>query len=161
MAAGGACLVAVSACGNMLDRQQPSDDAYISKYLYYFDETQIDKMDIAYKGAIGGICSSARIQFKGPIKLRDKVVDKATEDGKAALSEFDPTKMPEVDTDYFKHQWAFAVDGNLPSWFDFPFDRKLRVIKESVKPSQTVQGHEYEWYIDDDRNVVYMRVFVN
>jgi hypothetical protein len=145
----------------MLDRQPPSKDSYIAIYFEYFDQKQIEKIDYDYKGAIGGIVSSARVQFKGPVKLSENVVDEAIKNGKIIVGTYDPAKMSKDDVESFKHQWTLASDGEVPSWLDFPFDKKMRKIKESRERKDTSPGYDYEWYIDDDRNVVYLHVFVN
>jgi hypothetical protein len=55
----------ISGCGNFLDRQPPSQENYIADYYRYFDGAQIKKIDSAFKGAIGGVITVARAEFKG------------------------------------------------------------------------------------------------
>jgi hypothetical protein len=143
-------------CGNMLTRQVPSKDAYIAQYLAYFDETQIENIEYAYQGAIGGAFTVARVQFKSAVKTKNNLLDQPAKNVKIISEVFDPEKMLTDDIDILKRQLTLASDGNMPSWLDFPFNRKMRKIKESFEGSDGQPRYEKVWYIDDDHNVVYV-----
>jgi hypothetical protein len=142
-------LLAVLGCGVVFSRPCPSESEYIARYLTYFDSSQIDGLDYVYRGAIGGEGTIARIQFKGPVKLKPL--------GQTTKAEsFDPAKMrKDRDVSKFKEQWTSAAGQKLPSWFDFPFGRKMRMIRETREWSNGNPSYDWTWYIDDERNVVY------
>jgi len=150
--------VSVSGCGNMLDRQAPSKDAYIAYYLEYFDGSQIEKLDYVYKGAIGGAATIGRAQFKGPVSLDNILLQEKIKEGLVTEGTYDPAEMAEQPMAmHFRHQWENHARGELPPWFDFPFDRKMRTISESFEGDDNNPRHERIWYIDDERNIVYIR----
>jgi hypothetical protein len=136
-------------CGVPFSRVRPSESDYIARYLKYFDPSQIEKLDFVYEGAVGGESTVARVQFKGPVVVRPL--------GKAATEGvFDPAKLAkERDRLKFRRQWTFSAGGTLPSWFDLPFDRKMRLIQESQEGSDGKPRYDWAWYVDDERNVVY------
>lgn len=147
-------------CGGCLSRPGPSSDAeYVAGYFQYFDTSQVGKVDYLHSGEIGGIYTIARVQFKGPVKLRDILVEGRAKAGKIILGKYDPAKMTEEDAQAFKQQWMFFTRPKMPSWLDFPFDRQLRTIREASEGStrDALPRIEQIWYIDDERNVVYFR----
>jgi hypothetical protein len=153
-----AYLVVVLFGGNMLERQRPSEGAYIADYLEYFDGSQIEKLDYTYQGAIGGVRTVGRAKFKGPIKLRDGIVEAKIKAGLTTRGMYDPAEMTkEPAATLFRHEWEGYADGAIPSWFDFPFDRKMRTLTEAGKGSNAEPRYEKVWYIDDDRNIIYIR----
>jgi hypothetical protein len=142
-------LLFISGCGMPLSRPRPSEAEYIARYLMYFDSSQIEKIDYVYEGAVGGECTAARIQFKGPVKIR--ALGKFAKEGS-----YDPAKMKsEQAKREFREQWTFAAGGKLPSWLDFPFDKKMRMISEAQASSADEPSYGWTWCIDDERNVVY------
>ena len=136
----------------MLSRPGPSEDGYIADYFEYFDGSQIGNLDFVYKGGIGGAVTAARAQFKGPVKIRDFMVDAKIKAGNVTVGTHDPTKMTEIEKQLFEHRWTVVTDGKMPSWLDFPFNRKTRTVREA---SEGPPRREKEWYIDDEHNVVY------
>ena len=135
---------------NMLDRSAPSQAQYIAEYMQHFDESQIEKIDYYYKGAIGGALTAARVQFKGPVEIR----------GDVKVGAYDPKTVTEDSGDmmWFRHRWENHCGGTLPAWFDFPFEQPMRTIREERDREECREGepvYHYEWYIDDRRNVVY------
>ena len=127
-------------------------------YFECFDGSQIEKLDFAYKGAIGGTRTVGRAQFKGSVKLRDSMIEARAKVGLVTEGMYDPAEMTKGAAMEFRDCWERHADRKIPSWFDFPFDRKMRLIKESSE-GRTGRDPPYEkvWYIDDEHNVVYVR----
>ena len=144
-----------------LSRPGPStEEEYANFCLEYFDTSNVEKVDWVWDGAIGGIMTFARVKFKGPIKLKDILVEGRIKAGKITLGEYDPAKMTVPEAESFEHQWTVLTDGELPAWLDFPFQRKLQTINESNEGD--LDGHpryEKTWYIDDERSLVYFQYF--
>jgi hypothetical protein len=144
----------------MLSRPTPTREGYLYQYFGYFDESQIDKLDYAYKGMFRGIFSVGRAEFKGPVKLNDVMVQAKIKAGLITEGTYDPTRMTEADVMWLRHEFETLAGGRLPSWFDFPFDRKMRKITEEDQGSLGDHGgppHKNVWYIDDDKHIVYVR----
>jgi hypothetical protein len=155
----GVLSVSLPGCPRALERPSPSRDGFIADYLEYFDQSHLEKLDYEYKGAIGGAFTVGRAQFKGPVKLRDGLVEVRTKAGKFTVGTYDPTRMTEQEKWAFNHQWTLATDGKMPSWLDFPFNRKMRTLREASEGStrDARPRYEKEWYIDDEKNVVYIQ----
>jgi len=142
---------------SFFDRPAPSRDGYIAGYFEYFDGTQIEKLDFDWKGAIGGIITVGRAKFKGPVKIRQIMVEERGKDGKISIGTYDPAKMTEEEVWEVKHQWTVITDGKMPPWLDFPFNRKMRTIEETYEEIRDVRPRSYRaWYIDDAQDVVYV-----
>jgi hypothetical protein len=154
-----AVLFPFSGCGNMLDRPAPAKAEYIADYLEYFDGSQIEKLDYTYKGAIGGAFTVGRAKFKSPVELRDDLVETRVKAGLVTEGTYDPVEMAkEPALMQFRQELEVHAGGTIPSWFDFPFDRKMRMIREASEGKGGVSPrYEKVWYIDDERNVVYIR----
>jgi hypothetical protein len=156
----GAALLSVmlAACGSPLSRPTPSRDAFIAQYLAYFDSTQIEKLDFAYKGAIGGAVMVGRVQFKGPIRINDAMVNARVQAGNVTVGTFAPAKMAEEDKQDLIRQLKSPADGRMPSWLDLPFDRNMRMIRDAGEGDTRNAQPRYEktWLIDDEHNVVYV-----
>ncbi len=46
--------------------------------------------------------------------------------------------------------------GTISDWFDFPFDRPMRMIRESEEePKEGTPRFSNEWYIDNQENIVH------
>jgi hypothetical protein len=152
-------LLSVLTC-EPLSRPTPAKADYIALYFQYFDDTQIEKLDYAYHGAIGGVFTAGRAQCKGPVKVRQSLLDARISAGTATIGSYDASKMKEAEKLEFEHQWAIvweaATRGKTPAWFDFHFDRKMRTIRESGEGGEHIPRFENTWYIDDERNVVYI-----
>jgi hypothetical protein len=146
----------ISGCGNMLDRQPPSQENYIADYFNYFDGDQIKKLDFAFKGAIGGVITVARVEFKGPIKLKDVLIEPQVKAGTVVLGTYDPDKMKEDTRWLLETHCNSANNGKKPAWLDFPFDRKMRTITETGKGDDSHPRYGRTWYIDEEQNVVYL-----
>jgi hypothetical protein len=151
-------VLALSGCGNMLDRPAPTRDGYIEGYFEFFDVSQIDKLDFAWKGAIGGIMTTGRAHFKGSVRLRDVMVDARIKAGRITTETYDPSKLTEVELWAFKNRCLVPAGGKTPAWLDFPFDRKMRTIEEANKEDPDAPSCPFQrtWYIDDEHNVVYV-----
>lgn len=151
-------MLSLSGCGNTLDRPCPSREDYVATYLECFDATQIEKLDYVYQGAIGGTMTVGRAEFHDFVKLKDSLVAARVESGRLVAETYDPAEMAEgAAATEFRRQWEIHAGGTLPSWFDFPFDRKLRVLREVSEGSEGHPPHETVWYIDDERKIVYIR----
>ena len=48
-----------------------------------------------------------------------------------------------------------AREGHVPDWFDFPLDHSLPVFVESGDSTEEHPAYSREWYVDEDRGVVY------
>lgn len=147
-------------CGNMLERQPPSEAAYIDDYLKYFDATQIAKLDYTYKGSIGGAMTVGRAKFKGPIRLDSEMLNAKIKAGTIKKGTYDPSKMNESDKMWLQHRWKTHAHGSIPSWFDFPYSRKLQTLTEEYEGrggDDPRPRFEKVWYIDDENHVVYIR----
>ena len=134
---------------NPLERPASSEAGYVAKYMTHFDEHQIEKIDYVYHGAIGGVMTAARVQFKGPVKVH----------GAAEVRTYNPTAIANepAGLETFKHEWEVHCGNKTPAWFDFPFDCKMRMFRDAREGSKDEPRHCYEWYIDDQRNLVYFR----
>jgi hypothetical protein len=155
-----ACLflfLALSGCGSFLQRPRPSKEDYIVDYFAYFDTAQIEKLDYVYQGSIGGAGTVGRAKFKDSVKLRESLIAAQVKCGLLEDGIYDPTAMEEIEAVMFREQWEEHAGGTMPRWFDFPFDRKLRMLREAGEGSDAHPRHETVWYIDEDRNVVYVR----
>jgi hypothetical protein len=151
---------------SFLDRGPPSKDDYIAHCFDYvdgshvFEGSQVEKVDFAWRGAIGGIVTVARAEFKGPVKVNDGMVDAKVKAGEFTIGTYDPAKTTEGDKLMLRHQFTVANHGETPSWLDFPFNRKMRMLTENVDRGPDPDHPRYPrntiWYIDDERNVVYM-----
>ena len=142
----------------MLDRQPPSREGYIAEYLEYFDASRIEKLDYVYKGAIGGAMTVGRATFLDSVKLDESLVEERTKSGRLVTGTYDPKEIAdEADATWFRRQWEVHAGGTLPSWFDFPFDRKMRTLREEDEGSDGHPRYKKEWYIDDERNIAYVR----
>jgi hypothetical protein len=143
-------------CGYALSRPRPSKEEYIARYFEYFDETQIAKLDYDYQGAIGGAFTVGKAHFKGPANMGYPRVEEAIKAGKITSKTYDPGKMSEGEANSFQRQWILASGGKSPSWLDFPFNKKMRLIEESSEGSDGHPRYVKQWYIDEERNVVYV-----
>lgn len=153
-------VLGVAGCGGMLDRPRPSETDYVEDYLEYFDATQIEKLDYTYRGSIGGAGTVGRGKFKGPIRLKNEILGKKIRTGAVKEGTYDPAKIKEPDKMLLQHQWETHAGGTIPSWFDFPYGRKLRVLTEEYEGrggNDSRPRYEKVWYIDDENNVVYIR----
>lgn len=154
-----ACIfLTLSGCGSMLDRPTPSREDYLAGYFEYFNPEQIEKLDYVYKGAIGGAMTVGRAKFKDSVKLRDSLIEARAESGQLEAGTYDPTAMGEETAAMeFEHQWKAHAGGTMPPWFDFPFDRQMRTLREASEGSDKEPRYEKVWYIDDERRIVYVR----
>ena len=101
------CIAYMQIAGvSFLDRPAPSEEGYIAGYFEYFDGTQVEKLDFAWKGAIGGIITVGRAQFKGPVKIKQIMVDEHGKDGKISIGTYEPAKMTQEETWEIEHQWT-------------------------------------------------------
>ena len=146
---------------NPLSRPGPTTEVeYADRFMEYFDTSNLERVEWVWEGAIGGIITFARVKFNGPIKRKVVLLDERIKAGKISAGRYDPAEITEPEAMEFKHQWTILTDGELPSWFDFPFDRKLQTIIETSEGD--LDGHpKYEktWYIDDEQNIVYFQYF--
>jgi hypothetical protein len=151
----GLILLVILGC-NFLDRQAPSREDFISMYMWCFDEKQIEKIDYDYKGAIGGASTVAKVQFKGPVKMRTVMLEERVKEGKLTLGAYDPDKTTEDDKRMLMNHMTI-VTGEMPSWLDFPFNKYMQTIEESSEGDnrKSLPRYYHIWYIDDERNVVY------
>ncbi len=135
--------------GSFLSRPVPSEAEYLSKYMTHFDERQIESIDYVYKGAVGGEATVAVVHFKGPVEVH----------GAVEVSAYDPAAIAEEPAaSEFRERWAFAAGGILPPWFDFPYQQRMRMVWEAREgPNDGEPIYRFEWYIDDQRNMVYFR----
>jgi hypothetical protein len=153
-----AALLTSSGCGNFLERHAPDRDGYIARYFEFFDGSQIQKLDYAYKGAIGGDFTVGRAEFKGRVQLKDLMIQAKIKGGLVAAGMYDPAKMmKEPAAAEFRQRWEVHAGGTMPAWFDFPFDRKMRTLREASEGSNSSPRYENIWYIDDEHNIVYVR----
>ena len=131
-----------------MSRPVPSEAEYVAKYLKYFDQSQIEKLDYVYEGAIGGERTVARVQFKEAVRLKEGIGETGTYDPEVM------TKEPAASE--FRESLTFAGGGTTPPWFDFPFNRQMRMIREAQEEASDANPiYEWTWYIDDQRHVVY------
>ena len=151
-------IVCFSGCGSFLDRPRPSREAYTADYLEYFDASQIEKLDYAYRGAIGGAMTVGRAKFKDSVRLKDLLVESRVKSGVLTAETYDPADTAEgPGATEFRHQWEVHAGGTIPPWFDFPFDRKMRVLRETGGGTDAHPRYEKVWYVDEERGVVYIR----
>jgi hypothetical protein len=147
--------------GRALDRPTPSEDEYKAMYFEYFDTSQIERLDYVWKGAIGGVATVGKAKFRRSVKLKDILVEARIKAGRITWGTYDPTEMAqEPAATAFRDEWKWHTDGTMPSWFDFPFDRKMRTLREANEGcggSNPRPRSETIWYIDDEQNVVYVR----
>ena len=138
--------------GWFLSRPVPSKAEYLAHYMKSFDPSQIEKIDYCYEGAVGGERTIAEVHFKGTAQIQVRA-------GDAELGTYNPAALAEEPAaSEFREQWTFAAGGRLPSWFDFPYKQRMRIVREARKvPSDGKPSYRFEWYIDDQRNVVYFR----
>ena len=151
---------------SFLDRGPPSKDDYIAHYFDYiegshvFEGSQVEKLDFVWHGAIGGIMTVARAKFNGPVKLNDAMVEAKVKAGEFTIGTYDPAKMIEGDKLQLKHQLTVITHGEVPSWLDFPFNCKMRMLTELIERGPDPERPRYPrhtiWYIDDEHNTVYM-----
>ncbi|MFZ1934753.1 MAG: hypothetical protein WCB27_12645 [Thermoguttaceae bacterium] len=157
LVAGIVVALGVTGCGG-LERPRPSEAEYAEEYLAYFDATQIEKLDYTYRGSIGGAMTAGRVKFKGPIRLKSELLGAKIKAGTVKEGIHDPAKLKERDRMWIQHQWEAHSGGSIPSWFDFPYDRKLRTLTEESEGGDDPRSHyEKVWYIDDENGVVYIR----
>ena len=138
--------------GWFLSRPVPSQAEYVARYMKYFDPSQVEKIDYVYQGAVGGERTIAKVQFKRTAQIRIQA-------GDATLGTYDPAALAEEPAaSEFQQQWTFAAGGTLPTWFDFPYKQRMRIVRETrEEPSDGKPDYSFEWFIDDQRNVVYFR----
>jgi hypothetical protein len=143
--------------GGLMSRPTPTKVEYSARYFEYFDASQIKTLEYVYEGAIGGEITMGKAKFRGSVTLKPLMIEARIKAGLATKGMYDPAKMTESDIMLFRDEWKKHAGGTIPSWFDFPFDRKLRTITESSEGSKGHPGYEKVWYIDDEHNVVYIR----
>ncbi|MDZ7616338.1 MAG: hypothetical protein U1E05_04995, partial [Patescibacteria group bacterium] len=99
-----------------------------------------------------------RAKFKDSVKLRDSLIETQVKSGLLEVGMYDPTAMADdVAAIELQQRWKVHAGETMPSWFDFPYNRKMRTLREASAGSDTRPRHETVWYIDDDHNVVYVR----
>jgi hypothetical protein len=145
-------LVIGSSCGGCLSRPTPSKQRYLAMYMEHFDVEQIESIDYTYEGAIGGATTAARVQFNGPVTIPEGL----------EVIEYQPPEADDRSPDAKQTRYDMQVEcryhcgGTIPNWFDFPFDRPMRLIRESEEEAtESTPCYCNEWYIDDLKNVVY------
>jgi hypothetical protein len=153
-----AFLVTCFSGDGLLTRQPPSKDGYLSEYFECFNASQVAQLDFAFKGMFRGSFTLGRAEFKGPVEPTTSVVDAKIKSGLMTKGTYDPAKMTDADKVWLRHQCESLAGGSLPSWFDFPFDRKMRMLTENNEYDAKNPSQPYEtvWYFDDERNVVYV-----
>jgi hypothetical protein len=146
-------------CGNGLSRQAPSQDGYLSQYFECFDTSQVEKLDFAFKGMFRGSFTLGRAKFKGPVELIKSMVEPKIKAGLMTMGTYDPAKPSETDKLWLRHECETFAGGSLPSWFDFPFDQKMRMVTEEDQGSlgdHPRPPYKNVWYFDDKCNIVYI-----
>ena len=128
-------------------RPVPTDAEYKQRFLFHLQPKQIKDLRFSYHGAVGGQVSIARFKVDADaiskIRVSTQHVDVYTpSDGSIA--------------DEFKQRIGFCAGGGaIPKWFDFPFDRSLPVFIDRGGNTEEHPAYSYEWYIDEDRGIVY------
>lgn len=125
---GMAVLIGMGGVLNQLFRRStPSKDEYIKKILPELSLDQIEKIDYAYVGAVGGSLSSARIEVKKlkdlefirKIPVKEKYEDLSSEDGELGLK-----RINNILT-------GCCGDGKVPPWLkmDLPPPIETRSVR--------------------------------
>ena len=136
-------------------RPAPASRAeFIQRYMQPFDEREIKAVDYVFRGGMRGACILGRVQFKGPVRVL----------GGAELRSYDPDLIvKEFGPLGFKDHLTIASEGKVPPWLDFPFEQRMRALREIRKicDQEGCPSDVYEWYIDDQRRVVYVWAMTN
>ena len=140
-------VVCITACSAPFSRPIPTESEYKQRFLTHLEPEQIDALRFSYHGAVGGEASIARFKLDADAiaQIRTNAQDQdvyAPVDGDAAQE--------------LKRKIAMcAREGRIPEWFDFPFDKPLPVFTESGDFTEEHPAYSHDWYVDEDRGIVY------
>ncbi len=143
-----AVVVCIIGCAVPFSRPVPTESEYKRRFLTHLRPEQITDLRFSYHGAVGGEATIARFtvdadaisQIRANAQREDVY---ASEDGNAAQE--------------LKRKIAMcAREGRVPEWYDFPFDKSLPVFIDSDDYTDEHPAYSHEWYVDEDRGMVYV-----
>ena len=140
-------LLCFAGCSMPFSRPTPSAEEYRQQYLGMLSRDQVSELQFAYVGAVGGEFSIARFRTTaaGVEAIRENSDSDHLYDPK------DETVRMEV-----KRKLVTRSGGSsLPKWFDFPFEKPLRVFREAGESSHDHPAYAHEWYVDEENLIVY------
>ncbi|WP_417377460.1 hypothetical protein [Gimesia maris] len=137
----------VTGCPAPFSRPVPTESEYKRRFLSQLAPAQITDLRFSYHGAVGGEASIARFKVDADtisqIRTSAQLEDVYASDDKDAREEF-------------KRKIAMcAREGRIPEWFDFPFDKSLPVFTDSGDFTDEHPAYSHQWYVDEDRGIVY------
>ena len=148
----GTCILAVVACvvgcSMPFSRPVPTESEYKQRFLTLLPAEQINNLRFSYHGAVGGEVSIARFTVDADsisqIRTnahRQKVY--RPEDGELARE--------------LRRKIAMcAREVHVPKWYDFPFEKSLAIFIDSGEDIDENPSFLREWYVDEDRGIVYV-----
>lgn len=143
-----ATVVCLIGCAPPFSRPVPDELQYKERFLTHLRPEQINDLRFSYHGAVGGEASIARFtvdaeaisQILAIAKREDMFV---SEGGDAAHE--------------LKRKIArCAREDRIPDWFDFPFEKSLPVFIDSGDYTDEHPAYSHEWYVDENRGIVYV-----
>lgn len=134
-------------CAGPFSRAVPTESEYKQRFLTLLQPDQIDNLQFSYHGAVGGEASIAR--FKLNTDAISQIRANAQREENYAFEDENVAKE-------LKRRIAFGTRaGRIPEWFDFPFDRPMRLFIDSGESTAEHPAYSREWYVDQDRSIVY------
>ncbi|GAA5504878.1 hypothetical protein Rcae01_00317 [Novipirellula caenicola] len=128
-------------------RPVPSEAEYIQRFLPHVRLEQVENLQFSYHGAVGGEFSIARFGVEEDTVSQLRV--HAQREESIFLDAGDSGET-------LKKKIAMCTRGKtIPEWFDFPFGKKMVVFIDRGDGTDEHAAYSREWYIDEDRGIVY------
>lgn len=139
-----AMVVCIMGCAAPFSRLLPTESDYKQRFLRHLRPKEISSFQFTYHGAVGGEASIARF------KVGEDAVSQLR--AKAQREEIYSTDAAQ---DLKRKLGTCTRERRVPEWFDFPFDRSLPVFIDSGDFTVDHPAYLHEWYVDEDRGLVY------
>jgi hypothetical protein len=128
-------------------RPMPTEAEYKRRFLSYLSTEQVKNLEFSYRGATGGESSIAKF-----------TVDASAVKAIRLNAQREETYTPD-DANEAKLRRKIMMctrDGQIPTWFDFPFKKAITIFIDSNERSSVRPSYTHEWYVDSENGVVYL-----
>lgn len=143
-----AVVACVVGCTMPFSRPVPTESEYKQRFLTLLQAEQINTLRFSYHGAVGGEAAIARF-----------TVDANSISQIRANAQREDVYRPEdedVARELRRKIAMCAHAGRIPEWYDFPFEKSLAIFIDSAEDIGKNPSYLCEWYVDEDRGVVYV-----
>ncbi len=143
-----AVVASVVGCTMPFSRQVPTVSEYKQRFLTLLPAEQINNLRFSYHGAVGGEASIARF-----------TVDENSISQIRVNAQREDVYRPEdgdVARELRRKIAMCAREGHIPEWYDFPFEKSLVIFIDSGEDIDGNSSCLREWYVDENRGIVYV-----